>query len=351
MKKVTVNWNELSAAFDNSRLELRYFLDTDTGQVLMVTAEDYSYLQELYEETQEEASGAFDLDLALAESGLPDWQQEGVRTADFIEIHFGGRIIAIPEADTRAGYDAMQAFIATVENRRLQNQLVQATHGRGAFRRFRNILSQHLAEEQRWYAFEENRLRQQIADWLTEEGIEPINDPELVAVDEAAFVELRNRLLDEVALFVQATSQIPGVRRIALIGSLTSDKPDPKDADILVTVTDTLDLARLAEQGRKLKGHCQSFNRGGEVFLADEQNRYLGRICPWKRCEPYIRAACQAQNCGQRPFLHDDLHVIKLPAHLFAAPPLILWPELVASVAVPEDVVARFQPGEKDSER
>mgnify|MGYP003381286417 CR=1 FL=1 len=178
MKKVTVNWDELSEAFGNSGMELRYFLDTDTGQVLMVTAEDQRYLQELYEEAQEEeASAAFDLELALAESGLPDWQQEGVRTADFIEIHFGGRIIAIPEADTRAGYDAMQAFIATVENRRLQNQLFQATHGRGAFRRFRDILGQHLVEEQRWYAFEENRLRQQIAAWLAEEGIEPINDP------------------------------------------------------------------------------------------------------------------------------------------------------------------------------
>lgn len=329
MKKVTINWGELSAAFDNSGLELRYFLDTDTGQVLMVTAEDYSYLQELYEEAQEEASEAFDLELTLAESGLPDWQQEGVRTADFIETHFGRRVIAIPQENTYVSYDVMQAFIATVEDKRLQNQLLQATRGRGAFRRFRDILGQRLAEEQRWYAFEENRLRQQIADWLIEEGIEPINDPELVVVDEAAFVELRNRLLDEVALFMQAASQIPGVRRIALIGSLTSDKPDPKDADILVTVTDTLDLARLAEQGRRLKGHCQSFSRGGEVFLADEQNRYLGRICPWKRCDSFMHAACPAPHCGQRPFLYDDLHVIKLPTHLIAAPPLILWPKAV----------------------
>ncbi|MBK8931329.1 MAG: hypothetical protein IPM76_03245 [Chloroflexi bacterium] len=59
-EKVTVNWDELSEAFGNSGMELRYFLDTDTGQVLMVTAEDQRYLQELYEEAQEEeASAAF----------------------------------------------------------------------------------------------------------------------------------------------------------------------------------------------------------------------------------------------------------------------------------------------------
>jgi hypothetical protein len=51
--------------------------------------------------------------------------------------------------------------------------------------------------------------------------------------------------------------------------------------------------------------------------------------CPWKQCDPFMHAACPAQHCGQRPFLYDDLHVIKLPAHLIAAPPLILWPEAV----------------------
>ena len=59
---------------------------------------------------------------------------------------------------------------------------------------------------------------------------------------------------------------MPGVLRIALIGSLTTDEPDPKDADVLVTVADEADLAPLAGLGRKLQGHAQSFNRGGEVF-------------------------------------------------------------------------------------
>jgi hypothetical protein len=346
MKKLTINWSELSDAFAYRGIELRYFLDRETGQVLMVTAEDHEHLEAMVEEAEE----AFDLELALAESGLPDWQQEGVRTADFVETHIG-RMISIPQDATYVDHDVMRDFIETIEDRRLQNQLFQAIRGRGAFRRFRDILSQHLMEEQRWYAFEENRLMQQIADWLAEEGIEPSKAPEMVEVDETAFIELRDQLLDEVALFVQTASQIPGVRRIALIGSLTSDKPDPKDADILVTVSDTLDLARLAAKGRKLKGRCQSFNRGGEVFLADERNRYLGRICPWKQCEPYIRAACRAQHCGQRPFLYDDLQVIKLPTSLIAAPPLVLWPEWVADAAVPEDVVARLRLGEKGGKR
>ena len=54
-----------------------------------------------------------------------------------------------------------------------------------------------------------------------------------------------------------------------LVGSLTTGQPDPKDADLLVTVTDETDLAPLATLGCKLNRHAQSFGRGGDVFLAD----------------------------------------------------------------------------------
>ena len=88
---------------------------------------------------------------------------------------------------------------------------------------------------------------------------------------------MRHKLLEEIVIFVQAAQQIPGITRIALIGSLTTDKIDPNDVDMLVTVTDSIDLTRLATQGRKLSGHAQNIGRGGEVFLADARNNYLGR--------------------------------------------------------------------------
>jgi hypothetical protein len=215
---------------------------------------------------------------------------------------------------------------------------MNATQGRGAFGRFRNILRQHLAEQQRWYAFQENRLRQRIVEWLEEEGIEPLNAPDPKTVDLERMVELRHKLLDEVVIFVLAAGQLPGITRIALIGSLTTAKADPKDADLLVTVTDNADLTRLATLGRKLSGHAQSFGRGGEVFLADERNNYLGRTCSWKRCGPGIRASCDALHCGRREYLHDDLKAIRLAQSLIAEPPLELWPEVVARVPVPDDV-------------
>jgi hypothetical protein len=65
---------------------------------------------------------------------------------------------------------------------------------------------------------------------------------------------------------VRKASQISGVLRIALIGSLTTNKSKPKDADLLITVTDEMDLAPLAKLGRKFSGHEQNFNEGGEIF-------------------------------------------------------------------------------------
>jgi hypothetical protein len=129
-----------------------------------------------------------------------------------------------------------------------------------------------------------------------------------------------------------------GVTRIALIGSLTTEEPDPKDVDLLVTVTDDMDLAPLARLGRKLQGHAQSLARGGEVFLADPRDNYLGRTCPCKRCGPSIRISCDALHCGRRPYLHDDLETISLDKSLILAPPVELWPQIVTRVPVPQDV-------------
>jgi len=149
---------------------------------------------------------------------------------------------------------------------------------------------------------------------------------------------IRAHLIAGVLAFVRASSGLPGVTRIALIGSLTTEKSDPKDADVLVSVTDDADLTLLAAQGRKLLGHAQSRYRGADVFLANPGGEYLGRLCPWKRCGPGIRASCDALHCGRTLYLHDDLDAIRLPPSLVAAPPIELWPQVVTRVPAPADV-------------
>jgi hypothetical protein len=149
---------------------------------------------------------------------------------------------------------------------------------------------------------------------------------------------VRPFLLAEVLAFVRAARQLPGIERIALIGSLTTSKADPKDADVLVTVADETDLTELARLGRRLKGRAQTINHGADIFLADPSGTYLGRICHWKECRPGIRMSCDALHCGWRHYLHDDLEAVQLDEELIAAPPVELWPQRVVRANLPADV-------------
>src|SRR5258705_1201568 len=149
---------------------------------------------------------------------------------------------------------------------------------------------------------------------------------------------IRDHLLTEVRQFVERARVCLGVRRIALVGSLMTDKSGPKDADVLVTVDNDADLTPLATAGRRLKGHAQSRNKGADIFLADPSGNYIGRICHWRECYPGKRMSCEARHCGRRAFLHDDLDDVTWDAALIKAPPLDLWPKIVRRVELPGDV-------------
>ena len=117
----------------------------------------------------------------------------------------------------------------------------------------------------------------------------------------AASEDHRQQLLDGLRRFVVSVREIPGVRRIAILGSIVTDKPDPKDIDLLVVVADDADLAPVATCARRLQGHAQSFNRGADVFLADERGhvhwtgvpleRLPVRSAAGMRCAPLRSAA------------------------------------------------------------
>lgn len=149
---------------------------------------------------------------------------------------------------------------------------------------------------------------------------------------------IRHFLIAEVQAFVTRVRGMPGVGRIDLIGSLTTAKQTPKDADLLVWVDDAADLAPLAAAGRRLKGRAQSRNSGADVFLVNRSGAYLGRICRYRDCRPGIRMSCRALHCGRRPHLCDDLHMLKLGGDVLQAPPVGLWPAAVVHAAVPDDV-------------
>jgi len=143
-------------------------------------------------------------------------------------------------------------------------------------------------------------------------------------------------LLEALARFIEQARQVAGVQRIAVVGSLTTPKPDPKDADVLVTVGEDVDLGALANLGRKLKGAAQVRNLGADIFLANTDGHYIGRTCGFRECHPRVR--CKGVSCFAGSWLCDDFHVIRLDDELVAAPPLEFWPQIVVRVDLPSDI-------------
>jgi uncharacterized protein UPF0158 len=68
------------------------------------------------------------------------------------------------------GYHDMRDFIETLSDPRLADRLSDAIRGRGAFRRFKDVLSRSPAEFTEWHAFADERERGRARAWLAREG-------------------------------------------------------------------------------------------------------------------------------------------------------------------------------------
>jgi hypothetical protein len=115
----------------------RWFLDSDTGEVLRLNDSD--------------------------DDDPADQINEGDE-----------RYIVIPYQGSDAGYRDMADFIDSVNDNRMRALLESAINGTGAFRRFKDVLQEHPQERERWFAFQKERAYHRILRWLETEDIEPV---------------------------------------------------------------------------------------------------------------------------------------------------------------------------------
>ncbi len=264
MRRLEVNRLDLEEAFETGFLEIHYYLDTETGKVLMVQDESRRALERLTEEAGPDDKPE---DL-LRDSDLPDWQKQALAEAHQVEEDYGTRVVEVRRPDAHQDIRDMAAFASTVPEPRFRAELQRALNGRGAFRRFRDALGSDSRERERWFQFKRERLREHMTDWLASLDIESLWEEPPPPPPQPP---VRTQLLAAVLHFAQSAARLSGVKRIALIGSLTTPEPSPNDIDLLVTVSDDMDLAPLAKAARQLNGRAMQTgnSRGGDVFLAD----------------------------------------------------------------------------------
>lgn len=173
----TVDLTDLALALESSSDEMTAYLDLEVGDVVWVSAETWRELEEieaeiLADEAEPDARReAFES--ALARRALPDWIQGTLREADVVFDSLGKRYIRVERTPSRAHYDDMAVFIESVANPRLREQLSDAIRGRGAFRRFNDLVERHSDQRERWFTFKDERMRARALEWLAENGIEP----------------------------------------------------------------------------------------------------------------------------------------------------------------------------------
>ncbi len=163
-RKVSVDFDMLCSAFDDASDEHFYFLNLDTGEVEMEMDEC------LDDDEREALDEKFDSD----------------------------KYLRVPTADSFESYHDMEHFVGTVEDENLVEKLAIALDGRGAFRRFRNVLLKYPGELDRWYRFEADRLGDRVMQWLEGEGIEILWPPPIeIAEVSPAGLDGTARLVDE----------------------------------------------------------------------------------------------------------------------------------------------------------
>jgi hypothetical protein len=146
-RRVPLNWDDLEMALTANEDEWTCYLDVRTGEVQMVAIDR----------------------LAIDDVGP---------TVEEIDAGLdAGCLIAIEPIGSSAEYGWMAEFAASVTNARLRDRLEVALDGRGAFRRFKNVLFDAPAERERWFAFRDRRLRAAAREWLADQGIEPAAGP------------------------------------------------------------------------------------------------------------------------------------------------------------------------------
>lgn len=141
--------DDLDMDFD----EVRSYLDRTTGKVSTVSLAALSWA----EEGDEESADRF-----------PKWQQEELELAK--QIVETDNFVDLPKLETSESWEIMQDFALAQTNDALCNRLLNAISGRGAFRCFKDIISDRNLWDA-WNDFRLDALRKVAVEWCKDNDI------------------------------------------------------------------------------------------------------------------------------------------------------------------------------------
>jgi hypothetical protein len=137
-----LDWDALEIAVERNAPDTDSFLDLSTGKVVTIVSGD-------------------------PEAPLRR-QQVGENIRNFLRVE---------PASSREQYRWMERFVGSVADEQLRERLIISIDGKGAFRRFKDVLLAYPAERERWFSYRADLLHWHIRNWLAEHEITASNEP------------------------------------------------------------------------------------------------------------------------------------------------------------------------------
>jgi hypothetical protein len=140
--RIDLDWDALEIAVERNSPETDSYLDLTTGRVLTITTGDP--------------------EAAINRQAV----SENIRN-----------FLRVEPASSREQYRWMEKFVGSVVDEPLRERLIISIDGKGAFRRFKDVLLAYPAERERWFSYRADLLHWHIQTWLESHEISPTNEP------------------------------------------------------------------------------------------------------------------------------------------------------------------------------
>jgi len=175
MRKLRINFDEIQKAMEDVvRDAFDYYLDLATGEVIALSGEVLSEVESrLYESDEDEIDDDIEYIEFDEEPDLPQWMEDEVELSLEVFLNKEGRYIRIPERESLEAYGVMADFVETVHDSELKERLTHVLNGKGAFRRFKDILLDYSKERKRWHGYNAKAIKKVILQWFDSLAIEP----------------------------------------------------------------------------------------------------------------------------------------------------------------------------------
>lgn len=154
--KIKVKLDDIIAGMEFQTDEMSSYLNQETGEVSTVMEQEFRYVEE-------------DDDSLISMYGLVE---EGIEKArDILMDDEGNKYIALPSKFEIHEWEIMKKFCLSIDDKDVSESLMNAIHGKGAFRYFKDSIRRYGIDDQ-WYTFRDDAIKKIAIEWCEMNNVE-----------------------------------------------------------------------------------------------------------------------------------------------------------------------------------